>query len=236
MGRLAVCEALRNAVPVIAPSLLKCDFGNLHREVQLLEEARAPVLHLDVMDGHFVPNLSYGPPVIECVRQLTRLPLDAHLMISDPARYLDDYLSAGCDLITFHIEAEPEPTELLRRIRAGGAAAGLALNPGTPVSALLPFAAECDLILVMSVQPGFGGQKFQPQAVEKLRQLRADIPETVLLSVDGGIGVETIGSTAAAGAQLFVTGSSVFHAASYRMAIQELRAAACRTGPLRVVE
>jgi ribulose-phosphate 3-epimerase len=133
MTEHAVLHGLLGAVPLIAPSMLKCDFANLHREAALLESAGAKLLHLDVMDGHFVPNLSYGPVVISSLRAITKLPFEAHLMISEPERYLDAFLEAGCNLVTFHIEAVPEPTGLLRRIRQGGAAAGLALNPETPV-------------------------------------------------------------------------------------------------------
>ena len=145
--------------PLIAPSMLKCDFGNLHREFALLEQAEYPVLHLDVMDGQFVPNLSYGPMVIKRMRELTSLPLDAHLMISDPAKYLDDYISAGCDAITFHIEAVPEPTELLARIREKNCLAGLAINPRTSVECIEPFIPLCDLVLVMSDVHIFSCQK-----------------------------------------------------------------------------
>lgn len=206
--------------------MLKCDFGNLHREVELLEQAGAESLHLDVMDGHFVPNLSYGPMLIKSLRRLTSLPFDAHLMVSDPARYLDDYLVAGCDLVTIHIEAVPQPVPLLRRIREGGAAAGLALNPQTPVSAILPFLTECDLVLVMSVEPGFGGQKFIPGALDKLRKLRSVLEPDTILSVDGGIGLGTISPCSEAGARYFVAGSSVFDTADYRQALLDLRTAA----------
>ena len=142
--------------------MLKCDFGNLHREIELLESAHAPMLHLDVMDGHFVPNLSYGPMVIERLRELTELPFEAHLMISDPTRYADDYLKAGCNLLTFHLEAVPEPRPLIEHIHSKGACAGLAINPKTPVERLEPLLNAADLFLVMSVEPGFGGQKFIP--------------------------------------------------------------------------
>ena len=202
--------------------MLKCDFGNLHRELELLESAGVPALHLDVMDGHFVPNLSYGPMVIERLRAMTELPFDAHLMISDPGRYLDDYLAAGCDCVTFHIEAVPEPGPILERIRRQGAVAGLALNPGTAVEAVRPYLPLCDLVLVMSVEPGFGGQKFQPVALDKLRRLRDWIGEGTLLSVDGGIGPSTIAETARAGAELFVVGSAIFDAPDYRDAVSEL--------------
>ncbi|MBX3439760.1 MAG: ribulose-phosphate 3-epimerase, partial [Planctomycetaceae bacterium] len=212
--------------PLIAPSMLKCDFGNLHREVELLESAGAELLHLDVMDGHFVPNLSYGPVVIERLREVTQLPFDAHLMISDPAKYLDDYIAAGCDAVTFHIEAVPEPADLLQRIREAGALAGLALNPGTPLAAIEQVLPECDLVLVMSVQPGFGGQAFQPDVLDKVRELHGLIGDQTLISIDGGIGPATISRCAAAGVDLYVAGSAIFDAADYRAAIEEMRALA----------
>lgn len=190
--------------------MLKCDFGNLHREIELLEAARAPLLHLDVMDGHFVPNLSYGPVVIERMRELTDLPFEAHLMISDPARYAGDYLKAGCNLLTFHLEAVPEPRPLIDRIHDGGAAVGLAINPKTPVESLEPYLQGPDLFLVMSVEPGFGGQKFLPSALQKITWLKSRLPASTLLSVDGGIEHETVATTAAAGATVFVVGSAIF--------------------------
>jgi len=225
MSRLATLEILSAHLPLIAPSMLKCDFGNLYREVELLDCADARVLHLDVMDGHFVPNLSYGPVVIERLRELTTLPFDAHLMISDPGRYLDDFLRAGCEAVTFHIEAVPDAGPLLRRIREADAVAGLALNPGTPVERVEPFLADCDLVLVMSVEPGFGGQKFQSTALGKLRRLR-ELSPSLLLSVDGGIGPETIGPSSAAGADLFVVGSAIFKTDDYGQAIAQLAATA----------
>ena len=222
MSRRTTFLNLYDGSPLIAPSMLKCDFGNLHREVELLEAAGARLLHLDVMDGHFVPNLSYGPVVIERLRELTELPFEAHLMISEPDRYLDDYLAAGCDAITFHVEAVPEPVPLLKRIREAGAAAGLALNPGTPVEAVAPAIQSCDLVLVMSVEPGFGGQTFMPPSLEKLRTLSSMMPAGSLLSVDGGIDADTIVPAAQAGAQVFVAGSSIFDAGDYRSAATQL--------------
>ena len=219
--------------------MLKCDFGNLHREIELLEAAGAGVLHLDVMDGHFVPNLSYGPVVIERMRPLTALPFDAHLMIADPARYLDDYLRAGCNAITFHIEAVPDPVPLLRRIRRAGAAAGLALNPRTPVAALESALPDCDLVLVMSVEPGFGGQKFMPETLQKLQSLRQQINPGTVLAVDGGIDPTTIGRTSEAGADYFVVGSAIFEAADYRLAMEDLAARAAssrRSAPVSPME
>jgi ribulose-phosphate 3-epimerase len=222
----SVVNRLLNSRPLVAPSMLKCDFANLSREVALLEAAGAQLLHFDVMDGHFVPNLSYGALVIERVRTLTDLPFEAHLMISEPDRYLNDYVNAGCNIITFHVEAVPDPIPLLRRIRNSGVAAGLTLNPGTPVASIAPALPDCDLVLVMSVQPGFGGQKFQPAALDRIRQLRGMINAKTLLSVDGGIGPETISATAAAGADVFVVGSALFEAPDYREAIDRLQSAA----------
>ena len=203
--------------------MLKCDFGDLRREVELLERAGAPALQFDVMDGHFVPNLTYGALVIERLRDASSAIFDAHLMIADPGFYLDGFLDAGCDLITFHYEAVREPLPLLRRIREAGRAAGLALNPGTPVQAVEPFLEACDVVLVMSVEPGFGGQKFIPSALDKLRWLRERVTDDTLLSIDGGIGLETIAPSAQAGAEIFAVGSAIFGADDYKTAIDRLR-------------
>jgi ribulose-phosphate 3-epimerase len=222
MSRSAILDRLRSRIPIIAPSMLKCDFGNLHREIELLDAADSAVLHLDVMDGHFVPNLSYGPMVIERLRPMTDAIFDAHLMISEPDRYLDEYLKAGCEAITFHYEAVPDAGPLLRRIRDAERLAGLAINPGTPVEAIEQFLPDCDLVLVMSVEPGFGGQKFIPTALDKLRRLRELTPPETVLSVDGGIGPATIADCADAGAELFVVGSAIFDEVDYGTAICEL--------------
>lgn len=224
----ALPEQYGSSEPLIAPSMLKCDFGNLRDEIRQLEAAGAQCLHWDVMDGHFVPNLSYGALLIERLRPRTDLWFEAHLMISEPARYVEEYLRAGCDCVTFHLEAVPEPLPLLRRIRQAGAKAGLALNPGTSVSRIMPFLAECDLVLVMSVEPGFGGQKFMPPVLEKVRHVSQHMNPGTLLSIDGGIGPSTIAAAAAAGAGVFVVGSAIFEAADYRAALEDLtqRAAA----------
>lgn len=210
--------------------MLLCDFGHLAREIQQLTEAGAPGLHLDVMDGHFVPNLTYGLSLVEAFRGLTDLPLDAHLMISNPEAYVDRYVQAGADSVTIHIEAAPQPASLLDRIRSLGASAGIALNPHTPLEAIEPALAHCDLVLVMSVEPGFGGQAFESVALEKLTKLRQRLPADVLLEVDGGVNETTIASCAQAGARLFVTGSAIFKQANYAESIQRLNRLAQNSG------
>jgi ribulose-phosphate 3-epimerase len=202
--------------------MLLCDFGNLAGEVQRLADGGAPALHLDVMDGHFVPNLTYGLSLVEAFRQLTDLPLDVHLMISNPEAYVERYVQAGADSLTIHIEAVPQPAPLLERIRSLGAAAGIALNPHTPLETIEPALEHCDLVLVMSVEPGFGGQAFESVALEKLAKLRQRLPREVLLEVDGGVNETTITSCPRAGARLFVTGSAIFKQADYKESIQRL--------------
>ena len=202
--------------------MLKCDFGNLEAEIRNLESAGATTLHLDVMDGHFVPNLSYGPMVIERIRERTDLVLDAHLMISDPTKYLSEYIKAGCDWITFHIEAVPQPVELLKQIRGQGKLAGIAINPGTPVNAIANLAGQVDLVLVMSVEPGFGGQSFIRSSVQKVAETRKIFGSEILISIDGGIGPSTIPDVAQQGVDVYVAGSSIFDRPSYADAIREM--------------
>lgn len=213
---------LLSAAPVIAPSMLKCDFGNLHREVELLDATDAPVLHWDVMDGHFVPNLSYGAMLIERVRPLTSAFFDAHLMISNPEKYVDDYIKAGCDSITVHIEALPEPQGLLDHLHSAGVVPGLAISPQTPLEKIEPYLASCGLVLVMSVEPGFGGQSFIETSPERIRQLKSMISPETILSVDGGVDPGTIGAAARAGANYFVVGSAIFSQSDYSNAVSEL--------------
>jgi ribulose-phosphate 3-epimerase len=234
MDASSLLAELHAAVPLIAPSLLACDLANLEREVHAVEEAGARILHLDVMDGHFVPNLSLGVPVVEAVRRVTTLPLDVHLMISEPGRYVSAFREAGADLLTFHVEAVPDPVPLLRRIRGLGALAGIAINPPTPVSAVERCLRSCDLVLVMSVMPGFGGQKFQPEVLGKLGWLRAQTESNAVLSVDGGINEETIAPCAAAGALLFVTGTGLFSYPDYHQRLAELQAIARSASDVRV--
>jgi ribulose-phosphate 3-epimerase len=226
MGTSLLLADLHASVPLVAPSLLACDFGNLEREVRRLEQAGARILHLDVMDGHFVPNLSLGVPIVEAVRRVTDLALDVHLMISNPGLFIEPFRRAGADLITIHIEVAPDPTELLRRIRSLGAGAGIALNPPTPVQTVEQCLDRCDLVLTMSVMPGFGGQEFQTVALDKLRWLKERAPEGTLLSVDGGVNPDTIGPCAEAGANLFVTGTALLGEEDYGERLAELRSLA----------
>lgn len=214
---------LAAAVPLIGPSLLACDFANIEREVRAVEEAGAQILHLDVMDGHFVPNLSFGLPIVKAVRRVTDLPLDVHLMISEPARYVKSFREAGADLLTFHVEVVPDPSPLLREIRDLGALAGIAVNPPTPVELIEPCLEHCDLVLVMTVMPGFGGQSLQPEAIDKVGWVRAHGRDRTLVSVDGGINGETIAPCAAAGADLFVVGTGLFGHPDYRQRLAQLR-------------
>lgn len=223
-------EAIRNASPAILPSLLLCDFGDLKTEVARLAEAGTEILHLDVMDGHFVPNLTYGMPIVQGLRRHTDMPLDVHLMISDPLEYAKPMVDAGADLLTFHIEAihSGEAAETAERIRELGVSVGVALNPETPLSTLAPCLPLVDMVLVMSVEAGFGGQAFNPIALEKLRAIREQYPD-LLLEIDGGIDTETIGPAREAGCDLFVVGSAIFRQDDYQQAIGNLNEAIART-------
>jgi len=216
------CELAAKA-PLIGPSLLACDFANLEREVRAVEEAGARILHLDIMDGHFVPNLSFGLPVVEAVRRVTKLPLDVHLMISNPAKYIQAFRRAGADLLTFHIEAVDDASAILGEVHNVGALAGIAISPPTPIESIQPHLTECDLVLVMTVMPGFGGQAFQPKTIDKVRWVRRHRSKGTLISVDGGINGETITPCAAAGADLFVVGTGLFGYPDYRQRFAYLR-------------
>jgi ribulose-phosphate 3-epimerase len=208
--------------PLINPSLLAADFGNLEREIRRVEQAGAQILHLDIMDGHFVPNLSIGVPVVAAVRRITELPLDVHLMLSEPQKYVKPFRKAGADLITVHIEVLDDPRPLLDEIRQLGAAAGLSLNPPTPIEKLAPFIRDADIVLTMSVMPGFGGQAFDPVALEKIAYIREHAAPNTLISVDGGINENTIADCAQAGANLFVAGTAVFDTDDYAEQMRRL--------------
>ena len=211
--------------PVVLPALLLCDFGHLAHEVERLESAGAVGLHLDVMDGRFVPQLTYGMVVVEAVRRAAKGPIEVHLMVEQPETYIEEYAKAGADILTVHLEGLSDPRRTLETISALGPRAHLAISPGTPVEKMEPYLDVCDGVLVMSVEPGFGGQRFHPVALEKLSHLatlRSQRGGSFLLAVDGGISTETIASVAAAGAELIVAGSAVIRSPDYALAIAQL--------------
>ncbi|MGZ3510868.1 MAG: ribulose-phosphate 3-epimerase [Candidatus Binataceae bacterium] len=210
----------------IAPSILSADFARLGDEVRRVEEAGADLIHFDVMDGHFVPNLSIGVPVLKSLRKITRLPLDAHLMISEPARYLKAFVEAGANSISVHAEVCDDLPMIAARIQELGARASVAINPETPVERVLAAAEHLDMILVMSVHPGFGGQGFIAASLEKLRAVRREIERRGLkvdVEVDGGVKIDNIAAVAEAGANVFVSGSGIFGHDNYQQIIAEMR-------------
>ncbi len=218
--------AMKNRPFYIAPSILSADFSDLGREIARVEQAGADWLHVDVMDGHFVPNITIGPPVVASVRQVTRLPLDVHLMIEEPSRYVASFAKAGADRMSIHIEIKEPVRDVLDQIRALGASPGIVLNPDTPLEAILPLLNAVDLVLVMSVNPGFGGQSFIPHVLEKIRRLKTLKEEREgkwLIEVDGGIGLHNIADVRAAGAEVFVAGSAIFGSGDYEQTIGEMR-------------
>jgi ribulose-phosphate 3-epimerase len=210
----------------IAPSILSADFARLGEEIRRVELAGADLIHFDVMDGHFVPNLSIGIPVLESVRRITRLPLDAHLMIDEPGRYLDAFVKAGADSISVHSEVCPDLPEIAKQIHALGIRAAVGVNPETAPDRVLAAADHFDMILVMSVHPGFGGQSFIPETVNKVRLIREELDRRGLkidVEIDGGIKIDNIASVAAAGANVFVSGTGIFGKPDYAAIIAEMR-------------
>ena len=220
--------------PRIAPSLLACDFSRLGEEVRAVEAAGADWIHVDVMDGHFVPNLTVGPAVVHAVRATTELPLDVHLMIEAPQRYVERFVEAGASTLGVHVEACPHLHRVLGQIHEAGARASVTLNPASPAAWVEPVLDDVDQVLVMTVNPGFGGQDFIDSVLSKVETLRRWIDERgrpVALEVDGGIAPKTIGRAAAAGADAFVAGTAIFEAPDYAVAIEALRRAAREPAP-----
>lgn len=206
----------------IAPSLLSCDFARIGEEVARIEAAGADWLHVDVMDGHFVPNLTIGPPVVKSLKKVAKTPLDVHLMITDPIGYAEPFVKAGANSCTFHVEAVADPKAAIAKFRSLGCKVGITLSPPTSVEKVKPFIQDVDLILVMSVNPGFGGQSFMPEMLDKVRQIR-EWGYTKDLEIDGGINEQTIAPSAAAGANVFVAGNAIFTTPDYRATIARLR-------------
>ncbi len=212
----------------IAPSILSADFSRLGAEIEAVERGGATILHVDVMDGHFVPNITVGLPVVKSLARATKLPIDAHLMISEPGRYTEQFVAAGAKMVSVHIEADANVHRTLASIKAAGALAGVVLNPATPVGSLEEVLVIADYVLVMSVNPGFGGQSFIPTSIEKVRRLRAMIADRKLptrIEIDGGIDSRNIAAVVEAGAEIIVSGSAIFGTADPEAAVRELREA-----------
>ncbi len=210
----------------IAPSILSADFGKLAEEIQKVEAAGADLIHVDVMDGHFVPNLTFGPPVIASIRKVTRLPFDVHLMIEKPERTIQDFVDAGSDIITIHMEAENHLHKAIDFIKGKGIKAGVSLNPATPLCLVDEIIEDIDLLMVMSVNPGFGGQQFIESTLAKIKKARNLIDERaphVLLEVDGGVKLDNMKSIKEAGADIFVAGSAIFKSKDYKQTIQTMK-------------
>jgi ribulose-phosphate 3-epimerase len=219
----------------IAPSILSADFADLGSAVASVERGGADLIHVDVMDGHFVPNITIGPPVVQSLKRVTRVPLDVHLMITDPDRYIEAFASAGAAMISVHVEVLPHLHRTVHAIKALGVRAGVVLNPSTPVVALEQIAEDVDYVLVMSVNPGFGGQTFIPRSETKVREVRAALDRlgntSAPIEVDGGVDLTNVARVVAAGAQIIVAGSAIFHAPDPEQATRELKAAAVRARP-----
>lgn len=212
----------------IAPSLLAADFSDLKNEIERVETAGANYLHLDIMDGHFVPNISYGAGVVASLRRHTQLFFDVHLMISDPLKYVDDFIRAGADIITFHYECSDHPMDILNEIKSKQIPCGIAISPNTPVEVVYPFVGVADMILIMTVEPGFGGQSLIPTCLDKVRALRRYANERGIklnIEVDGGITAENASYCTEAGANILVAGSSIFKSKRPRSVIHKMREA-----------
>lgn len=225
---------------LISPSLLAADFARLGEELDAIRDAGADMLHLDVMDGVLVPNISFGMPVIASLRKASGLFFDVHIMITDPLRYIGDLAKAGADGVTFHVEAAPDPGAVIRAIREQGMKAGITLKPGTPVEKILPWLPQLDLALVMSVEPGFGGQSFMPEMMDKVSAIRREADRLgladLLIQVDGGVARDTAAACGAAGANCLVAGSAIFGKKDYAAETEAIRAAALAAAARRPKE
>lgn len=211
---------------IISPSILSADFANLERDIKLVEHNGADWIHVDVMDGHFVPNITIGIPVTAALKRVASVPLDVHLMIENPEKYAQDFIKAGADVLTFHYEAmqnDEEVFKLIRLIKDYGVKAGLSIKPKTAPEKVLPFLAEVDLLLVMTVEPGFGGQKFMPECAQKIKVIRKNAPSTLIVQVDGGINAETGRVCRDFGANSLVAGNYIYKSADIKSAIESLR-------------
>ena len=211
---------------IIAPSILSADFSRLGEEIAAIEKGGADWVHVDVMDGHFVPNITIGPPVVASLRKITKLPLDVHLMIQDPDKYIEKFANAGADIITIHVETSPHLHRSVQFIKDQGCKAGVSLNPATSLATLDHILSDVDMVLIMTVNPGFGGQEFIPSVLPKIKRLREKISEKgigVDIEVDGGVNINTISKVAQAGGNIFVAGNAVFTTPDYGKTISELR-------------
>jgi ribulose-phosphate 3-epimerase len=218
----------------IAPSLLSADFARLGEEIAAVERAGVDLLHFDVMDGHFVPNISMGVPILQSIRKITKLPLDAHLMISEPEKYVEVFIKSGANSVSVHCEVCPDIPRIARRIRDLGARASIGINPETSIDRVIAAAEHLDMILIMSVHPGFGGQEFIPGSLQKLREVRRELKRRGLVldvEIDGGVKADNIADVKAAGANVFVSGSGIFGEKNYGKIVGAMRELIARTQP-----